>query len=276
MATLGKTKDTNRDSYIILDHEKALRSFDEQKPEDVMQRLREVKQALADIFLLPGLNLEPDSIAEKVPTILDMYYEVFKNKDPSIQSFWETVKFNYIRYIKYPTQHFRLTVFGGLVGFFLLVISMGLLYMPSKSAQHIALKRGVAIGNILAIIFLICITIWESVKNSNIFNGAYCNECEAIVQAAGTADGAVDDFFEKIPQITTYLTECHCFTDPTQQLGYFCLACTCLSVYNECVISNGRQILYYALIAFGSALVVATGVFISMFSAMEEYSLSLM
>jgi len=279
VASLAKTKHTNRDSYVNLDQEKSLRSFDEpSQPPEVVARLQEVKATLSEIFSLRGVNIEPDAIAEKIPRLVQMYHDasVLKDKQNTAVKLHTKIKFAIVRIIKHPTARFRLTVFGTIVGFFTTLLSLVLLYMPSKSPQHTALKRGIAYGNICGILVLIT-AIAALIAGYSTFNsGVYCSECESVLTSTTSARATdLRLLYRTVPRVDIYLNQCDCNKkNQTTWATTGCLECACRALYQDCEYESSLLIVLYVLIAFGVLIILATALFIQMFSTMEAYQMS--
>jgi len=280
VASLGKTQ-SGRDSYIKLDREKALKLFDDREDEpDIHKRLQEVKNTLAAIFDRPGVNIEPDSIPEKVPKIVEMWYDRFVLHKPLTvtQESIKNIKGLFNDWILHPSQSFRLIVIGIIMGF-AVILSLTLLFMPSKSRKHTDIKKGVAIGNILALLVIIIVCTTYYYRNDEYAQGMYCTQCEAMVCLEGAEGEAVNNLFESIPDIDEILTtDCGCDKYGPISAGHWldvdCLYCTCSILYDKCNVAAALAELLQVSIIIAVLLVVLTAIFVHRFVKVEAYSLS--
>jgi len=275
VASLGKTQ-SGRDSFIKLDQEKALKMFDDREDDPAIhQRLQDVKNTLASIFDIPGVNIEPDTIPEKVPKIVEMWYDRFivQKHISYSQQLILGIKAFYNNWIRNPSQGFRLIVIGMIMGFGI-IFSLVLLFMPSKSRKHTDIKKGVAIGNILGLLVVIIVCTFFYYGANDFASGMYCTECEAMLSLEGSNGEAVGDLYEAIPGIDWILQYCGCNTNDAGWLDKDCLQCTCNEIYYLCGVAYAEAEMLEVLIILAVLLIVATAAFVYRFAQLEAYSLS--
>jgi len=278
VASLGTNK-SNRDCYFKLDTEAALRQFDlegENVPADVQLRLQDIKQVLAKLFVLPIVNIEPDSIAEQVPKIIQLWYSRSK-KTKDLKTWVTDAKKSltkpswYNRWFRYPSQSFRLTFVGSLIGFFGMFVTLSLLFMQSKSKSHTDLKLGVALGNILAFTVVILICIGYCAKLFYGSSNIYCTSCESVVVDYSDASYK---YFGKIPDIVKFLDNCQaCYEDTFDASN--CLACLCSWVYKSCEFSYALSVTLLVIIALQALMIFGTAVVVTKFTKNESFAMSL-
>jgi len=275
MASPGKTKG-GRDSYVNLDLDKSLRAFDERNDNPaVVERLMHVRNTLQDVFALPGVHMEPDAIAEKVPRIIQLYFEgkaIHQKKDSRVNKFVAKAKYIFIRTVKHPSASFRLTLFGTVLGFVTTLISLVLLYMPSKSPQHSALKRGIAYGNIAGVIVLIAVCCVYIVDYNAFTAGVYCSQCESILISNGPGEFKLLE--RSIPSISGYLKECGCNSTQADWNNSPCLSCVCTELYGVCEGRAGLLLVLYACVAFAAFIILAASVMVNTLSSVEGYAVA--
>eukprot|EP00026_Physarum_polycephalum_P009550 Phypoly_transcript_09678.p1 GENE.Phypoly_transcript_09678~~Phypoly_transcript_09678.p1 ORF type:complete len:456 (+),score=19.77 Phypoly_transcript_09678:128-1369(+) len=282
VASLSATK-SKRDCYIKLDHNAALRQFDgEGEAPEVCERLLERRRILEQIFNLPNsVNIEPDSIAEKVPKILQLWYAEFvKKRDPKSgtctgrKKGMTAVEPNPISsIIKYPTQSFRLIFVGALLGFFGAVFSLSLLLMHSKSKQHTDLKTGVAIGSITIFIAMIIVYSVFGVRFFYNSQKIYCSRCEVVVAGRNSSASAIE-YYNRIPYIKQTNAECKAKCDSAVYESD-CLNCLCGKIYSTCKWQYGVSIVMTVLICLLTLTIVGTSLLAARFTRNESFSMSL-
>jgi len=285
VASLTVTKE-RRDCYIKLNRDAMLRQFDivEDDPA-VRERLQAVKHVLEQLFQLPSVNILPDAIAEQVPKILQMWYAEFvrkKSKGTNLGSLISATKeavlepSRFRSWILYPSQSFRLVFVGMLIGFFGVLASLSLLFMPSKSKRHTDLKTGVALGNIIGFLFVIAICIYYCADYFYVNNNVYCTSCESVVLDYSNASYA---YAEKIPGLHNYFNYCistGCSQGAEPANLSECLGCACGAVYQKCEQDYALGVTLLLVIAVQVLLIVGTSVISSRFTKMESFSMSIM
>jgi len=266
-----------REYFVKFSPQRALEKFDRVNSEDpvVLQRLQDVKGTLEQIFHLPAVHMQPDCIPEKVPTIVQMWYSGFVKKGSGIKKVGRGITEKYLSWIRYPSQRFRLAIIGSLMGIVLPIVTLSLLFMPSKSRRHTDLKRGVAYGNIIGFFAVILIALAFAASRYQTSTGMWCTQCEAIMLAEGSG---VTTAYLEIPEITPIINKCVPIVNSDTDWRYntTSLACICNDVYLNCVHDN--SVVWIMVIFSGCMLnlILATSVFVARFTRMEEFTVSAM
>lgn len=224
------------------------------------------------------MDIEPDSIEEQVPKILQLWFAATK-KSTHISTYIKQAKETltapkwYYRWFKYPSQSFRLTFIGSFIGFLGAYITLTLLFMQSKSKRHTDLKYGVALGNMLAFLVIIVVSMFFSgelyYKNTHV----YCTSCELVV-----LDYSEPSNLYNLSLNDTTIKDCvkNCKYCNRESYNYTeCLGGTCHCVYAKCEVDYALSLALLVLIGVQSLMIIGTGLVASWFMRTETFSVSL-
>jgi len=269
-----------RDCYIKLNREASLRLFDNIEAEPaVRERLQNVRQILEQIFSLPSfVNIEPDLISEQVPKIIQMWHAKFMQENNGIQGIIAASKKEFEEpgglksFFLYPSQSFRLSIIGVLLGIFGFVLTLSLLFAPSKSKRHTDLKRGVAAGNVIGFIVVIILSIvYCSIKYKS-STEIYCLSCEAVISQYSNAS---IHYFETVPRIEEIVDECRCFAEDDPPRFDMCLICVCENVYRDCDDNYSVAVALMIVVALQAVFIGGTMEITRRFTKKEEFSFAI-
>jgi len=243
--------------------------------------LRERREILEKIFQIPTwVSIEPDSIAEKVPKILQLWYNEFvKKKNPSAQCSRKKVTLvepsPLSRLFKYPTQSFRLIIVGMFIGFIGTIFTLSLLLMNSKSKKHTDLKFGVSLGNIASFSLIIIASFVFSIFFYNASNQVYCSKCELIVSSRNSSD-ATRKLYNTIPLIEDVYMECYNYNQCLLNKPPSCTSCMCFQIYFQCQTYYRNSILLAGFVGLFCFFIAGTAFMASRFTRNESFSMSLL